>query len=434
MAGLHSYDDGERQSRTPEKYRLLRHFRGGSLASKTAGMGEFRRSMDRPRNFRLYFASAVLALGALIVLLREHRPSFLRPDLHLCAYVTTADGSVAVVDLVKLKTVARIPVGPAPSGIREHPTRPEILGLSSEGGYVWILDARTYQVSARIPVGPLPYALDFSPDGERLYTTTSGNDTVIAIDIHSRAIVSRGRTGREPVLAKATPDGKSLLVVNRREGSLSIHDAATLAMRSRVPVVSQPDDLAVSPDSSLAFVMSRSEPRLSVVDLKRSVLVTNLELAGKPTDLLLKPDGGELYVISPEAHGLQAINTWTHEVGDTMVLGSAPTRGILSADASLLYVSDAAADRVTPVDIANRRIIRDPGKGFPIFGKPLPAVDEPGALRFDPNETLLLAVSQGSGDLAVIRVRTNFLVTMIPVGQRPQELAVKLYGNKEETK
>src|SRR5215475_10306668 len=106
--------------------------------------------MDRPRNFRLYFASVVLAIGALIVLLREHRPSFLRPDLRLCAYVTTADGSVAVVDLVKLKAVAHIPVGPGPSGIREHPSRPEILGVSSLEGYVWILDARTYQVSAHI--------------------------------------------------------------------------------------------------------------------------------------------------------------------------------------------------------------------------------------------------------------------------------------------
>ncbi|PYU10475.1 MAG: hypothetical protein DMG37_20150, partial [Acidobacteria bacterium] len=121
--------------------------------------------MDRPRNFRVYFASVVLGIGALVVLLREHRPSLLRPDLHLCAYVTTADGSVAVVDLVKLKAVAHIPVGPGPSGMREHPTRPEILGVSSLGGYVWILDARTYQVSARILVGPLPYALDFSPDG-----------------------------------------------------------------------------------------------------------------------------------------------------------------------------------------------------------------------------------------------------------------------------
>ena len=68
------------------------------------------------------------------------------------------------------------------------------------------------------------------------------------------------------------------------------------------------------------------------------------------------------------------------------------------------------------------RIIRDPGKGFPV-----PAGDSPTALRFDPAENLLLVVSQGSGDLAVIRVRTNFLLTMIPVGDHPQDLAVKLF-------
>jgi len=384
--------------------------------------------MNRPKNFRAYFLLAALAISGLVVLLREHRPSFLRPDLHLCAYVTTADGNVTVVDLVKLKAVARIAVGPGLSGMREHLTRPEVFGVSSTGGYVWILDARanhfTGQVIARIAVGPLPYALDFSPDGNRIYTTASGNNTLLAIDVRSRAIVARAATGREPVLAHATPDGKTVLVVNRQDGTLGIHDAATLAQRGNVSVVAQPEDVAVLPDSSLAFVLSRSERRISVVDLRRGVLITHLELAGAPTDMFLKPDGGELYVISPEAHGLQAINTETHEVGDYMVLGSAPSRGVLSSDASLLYVSDTAADRVTPVDIFNRRIVRDPGKGFPI-----PAGDAPGALRFDPGspETLLLVVSEGSGDLAVIRVRTNFLLTMIPVGNHPQELAVKLF-------
>ena len=382
--------------------------------------------MNGPKNFRLYFLLAALGIGGIVLLLREHRPSFLRPDLHLSAYVTTADGNVTVVDLVKLKAVARIAVGPGLSGMREHPTRPEIFGLSSTGGYVWILDPRanhfTGQVTARIAVGPLPYALDFSPDGNRIYTTASGNNTLLAIDVKSRAVVGRAMTGREPVLAHVTPDGKTVLVVNRRDGSLGIHDATTLTLRGSVSVVPQPEDVAVLPDGSLAFVLSRSERRISVVDLRRGVLVTHLELAGKPTDMLLKPDGGELYVISPEAHGLQAINTWTHEVGDYMVLGSTPTRGVLSSDASLLYVSDTAGDRVTPVDIFNRRIIRDPGKGFPV-----PAGDSPTALRFDPAESLLLVVSQGSGDLAVIRVRTNFLLTMIPVGDHPQDLAVKLF-------
>jgi YVTN family beta-propeller protein len=382
--------------------------------------------MQSPRNFRVYFLLAVLAIGGIVLLLREHRPSFLRPDLHLSAYVTTADGIVTVVDLVKLRAVARIAVGPGLSGMREHPTRPEIYGVSSAGGYVWILDPRanhfTGQVSARIAVGPLPYALDFSPDGNRVYTTASGNNTLVAIDVKSRAIIARGATGREPVLAHVTPDGKAVLVVNHGDGSLGIHDAMTLAQRGSVSVVAQPEDVAVLPDSSLAFVLSRSERRISVVDLRRGVLVTHLELAGAPTDMILKPDGGELYVISPEAHGLQAINTQTHEVGDYMVLGSAPTRGVLSEDASLLYVSDTAAGRVTPVDIFNRRIVRDPGKGFPV-----PAGDAPAALRFDPEENLLLVVSQGSGDLAVIRVRTNFLLTMIPVGSHPQDLAVKLF-------
>jgi YVTN family beta-propeller protein len=378
--------------------------------------------MNRPKNFRVYFLLAVLAIGGLVLLLREHRPSFLRPGLRLYAYVTTADGSVTVVDLVKLKAFSHFYVGPGLSGLREHPTRAEVYGVSSTGGYVWILDPRINQVTARIPVGPLPYAVDFSRDGTRIFATTSGNDTLLAIDAQSHAIVARAATGREPVLAHVTPDGKSVLVVNRGDASLGIHDAATLAPRGNVPVVPQPEDVAVLPDSSVAFVLSRSERRLSVVDLRRGLLVANLALAGKPTDMLLKPDGGELYVISPESHGLQAINTWTHEVGDYMVLGSAPTRGVLSEDASLLYVSDAAAGRVTPVDIYNRRIIRDPGKGFPV-----PAGDSPAALRFDPAENLLLVVSQGSGDLAVIRVRTNFLVTMIPVGDHPQELAVKLF-------
>src|SRR5229473_8347895 len=192
--------------------------------------------MNRPKNFRAYFLLAALGISGLIVLLREHRPSFLRPDLHLSAYVTTADGNVTVVDLVKLKAVARIPVGPSLSGMREHPTRPEIFGVSTTGGYLWILDPRINQVTARISVGPLPYALDFSRDGNRIYTTASGNNTLVAIDTKSRAIIGRAATGREPVLAHATPDGKTVLVVNRRDGTLGIHDSTTLVQRGSVSV------------------------------------------------------------------------------------------------------------------------------------------------------------------------------------------------------
>jgi YVTN family beta-propeller protein len=138
--------------------------------------------------------------------------------------------------------------------------------------------------------------------------------------------------------------------------------------------------------------------------------------------MLLKPDGGELFVISPDAHGLQAINTWTHEVADTMLLGSAPTTAIITPDESEMYVADRAASRVIPVDIYNRRLL----------GRPIPVGASPSFMRFSPTDrgaqpAMLLVVDESSDDLAVIRTRSDSLITLIPVGPHPERLAVKTF-------
>jgi DNA-binding beta-propeller fold protein YncE len=377
--------------------------------------------MSHSKSPRVYFTLFVLLASALVILLRDHRPSFLRPNLHMYAYVSTADGSVTVIDLARLQTIAKIPVGPNISDLREQTKRNEIWGVSAGGGYVFVLDPPTAKIT-RIPVGTAPYSLDFSPSGDRIYTTASGSDLLIAIDTSSRQVLGRAHTNAEPVQARLTPDGKNIAVINRRAGMLSIHDARTLQLLSSVQVIPQPDEVLITPDSSTAFVMSRTENRLSVVDLERSVLLTNLELAGTPTDMLLKPDGGELYVISPEANGLQAINTWTHEVADTMVLGSSPAFAIMNYDASEMYVADRAASRVIPVDILNRRM----------SAPPIAVGVSPFFMRFSPVERgakspMLLVVDESSGDLAVIRTRSDTLITLIPVGSRPQRLAVKTF-------
>ncbi len=376
--------------------------------------------MSHSKNFRLYFA-LVLLVSAIVILLREHSPSFLRPNLHMYAYVSTADGSLTVVDLAKLQAIAKIPVGPNISDLREHTTRDEIWGVSSAGGYVFVLDTHSNQLT-RIPVGSTPFALDFSPSGDRIYTTASGSDQLVAIDSVSRQVYGRAHTNAEPVQARLAPDGKNIAVVNRRAGTLSIHDARTLQLLDSIPVIPQPDEVVINPDSTLAFVMSRTQNRLSVVDLTRAVLLTNLELGGTPTQMLMKPDGGELFVISPDAHGFQAIETWTHEIADTMLLGSAPASAVINYDASEMYVADRAASHVIPIDIYNRRIL----------SRPINVGASPNVMRFSPADLgakspMLLVVDESSADLAVIRTRTDALITLIPVGNQPQRLAVKTF-------
>ena len=376
--------------------------------------------MSQSKNFRLYFALVLLLTAAVTEILRDHRPSFLRPNLHMYAYVSADDGSLTVVDLAALRAINKIAVGPTISDLREHATRDEIWGVCTSGNHLFVLDAHSNQLT-RIPVGPAPYSLDFSPKGDRIYTTASGSDQLVAVDTASRQVYGRAHTNPEPVQARLAPDGKNIVVVNRRASVISIHDTRTLQLLKSVAVIPQPDEVTILPDSTVAFVLSRTQKRLSVVDLVRGVLVTNLELAGTPTQMLLKPDGGELYVISPDAHGLQAVNTWTHEMGDTLVTGFAPASGILLPEAVEMYVADRAAGRVVPLDIVNRRV-----------GNPITVGASPAAMRFSPAEpgavpAMLLVIDEFSGDLAVIRTRTDSLLTLIPVGSHPQRLAVKMF-------
>ena len=191
-------------------------------------------------HWRMIFLLVLLgALGTREVAL-ELRPSFLRPGLHLFAYVdNTADGTVSAIDLVSLAPVATIPVGARPTGIRAHPSLPEIWGLSSAGGYAWVLDTATNRIVAHIPVGAAPYALDFSPDGSRAYVSASGENGIVAIDTTTRQVVARGHAGRRPWIARVSPSGRLLVVSNRDEGTVSVLDAKSLDSLGSIPVAAR---------------------------------------------------------------------------------------------------------------------------------------------------------------------------------------------------
>jgi len=153
-------------------------------------------NMNRPRNFRVYFLLAALALGGLILLLREHRPSFLRPGLRLYAYVTTADGGITVSTSSSSKpfrTCTSARAFPDCASIPRAPKSLASVAPAATSGF-----STPHQPGHRAHSrGPLPYAVDFSRDGKWLYTTTSGNDTLLALDAQSHAIVARAATGHE---------------------------------------------------------------------------------------------------------------------------------------------------------------------------------------------------------------------------------------------
>src|SRR5580700_7663569 len=236
--------------------------------------------MARRLNYRLLITAVLILALSGIEIAQERRPSFLRPGLRLYAFVANAgDGTVSVVDLIRVSKIATIAVGPAPSGLRAHPKFNQIWGVSTEGGYAFAIDSATGQILARIPVGASPFELDFSRDGNRAYVAASGSSTLVAIDCRTGQIVGRARTGRHPWLARVTPDGKQIVVPNREDSTVEIFDATTLASLATIGVASHPEQVVIMPDSSVAFVSATGSNEVSAVDLKRRVLVTNLRMS-----------------------------------------------------------------------------------------------------------------------------------------------------------
>src|ERR1700676_3334598 len=138
--------------------------------------------MPRRLNYRLLVAAILIVASATVQIAKERRPSFLRPGLRLYAFVGNAgDGTVSVVDLIRVSKIATIAVGPSPSGLRAHPKLNQVWGVSTEGGYAFVIDAPTGRVVSRIPVGASPFAVDFSSDGRLAYVAASGSSSLVAI-------------------------------------------------------------------------------------------------------------------------------------------------------------------------------------------------------------------------------------------------------------
>jgi len=374
--------------------------------------------VTRTLNPRLLLAGLLLLALGVLVLGREQRPSLLRPDLRLHAYVAnTGNGTLSVVDVPSLSVVNTLEVGPRPSGLRAHPTRDEIWGVSTHGGYVWVVDARQGRVTGRIPVGDGAFALDFSPDGQRAFVAASRTGTVTVIDCESKQAIRTASIGKEPWLARVTPDGRTLLVPQRAAHQLILLDAESLATLDSVSVAQGPEHVLVLPDGSKAFVSASGAGQVSVVDLRQRTLLANLPLGSPAASFMLKPDGGELFVSTPDRNSLTILNTWTDEVTETVMAGDRPGSGTMAIGAPyMLYLSDQASGQVRPFVCDLRRLL-----------PPIQVGRSPGASLLTPDEELLLVVNEESDDLAVVRVRAQSLLTLIPVGPSPRGLALKLF-------
>lgn len=388
-------------------------------------------------------AAALLASASAVLAGCGHRgfPEY-PANYHEFAYVTGGgSNTVTVLDLVYLRRDRVLQVGRNPTGLAVNPVKNEVYAVNSGSNSVTVIDATTNNVVSTIGVHQKPYFIAVAPDGKRAYVPNSGSNTVSVIDLDARRQIAVAATGEGPGVARVAPDNRTLVVTNQHAGSVSVYSinesGPPLTLRNAFAGCAGATDVAILPDSSKALVACSGANQVMAIwlaaapdswrgkqdaSLQRDQMLTMLDVGKTPTHLALKPDGGEVFSTNFDSDSISEISTWTNEVLGTYVIGSKPSRAIVSRDDSTMCVTNFGADSVSLYSIDDGRLVGSVRTG-----------SRPDAIAFSADEHLLLVADAGSSDVAVIRMQSQAgpsLVTMLPAGDRPNDMVVKSFHTR----
>lgn len=388
-----------------------------------------------------FFVGILLAL-ALAGCRTEKLPNYPRAYREY-AYVSNGkSNTVSVLDIDTYKSIKTIAVGNNPTGVAANPAGNEVYVVNAGSGTVSVIDAERNLVSGIVRVGEKPYFVAVANDGLRAYVANSASNNLSVIDLPQHKVIRNIPVGKAPGLAQVSANGKLVVTSNREDDSISIIDAQKMAVRSTIQTCRQPTELAFLPDASKVFVTCSGSGQVAVVALEKEIapeternslrmsrqpaaersgdhLLALLDVGQTPLHVAVKPDGGEAFVCNFDSNSVSEIATTTNEVGGSYLIGKNPVRGLISADNSVLYVSNFGSDSVGVYSIDDGKLIGTVNVG-----------SHPDAMALSPNQNFLFVVDTAAGDVSVVRTAAKqgaVLLTIIPVGQQPNDIAVKAF-------
>jgi YVTN family beta-propeller protein len=140
----------------------------------------------------------------------------LRPN-HSELYVTCeASDTVIVVDTLRRRKLAEIPVAGGPTGIAFSPDSTRAFVSNRLDNSVSVIDAELHKVLATIKVGNEPHDLLLDRSGRLLYVLNTSSNDISVIDVASLRRIKNLSASNGPWSLAMSPDGTRLFVTNMK--------------------------------------------------------------------------------------------------------------------------------------------------------------------------------------------------------------------------
>jgi YVTN family beta-propeller protein len=310
-------------------------------------------------------------------------------------YSTSPSGSLFVINIRKLSVAGEVSGLSRPANTYVIPDGRKAFVDNWGTDSVDVIDTCTRAIASSIPIGG-PSLGALSPDGRYLYEITTFGETVSVIDTSSDAIVRRFPV--PPAIALAvSPDGRRLYVGGLQQ--VNVYDIASAALLGSIPTGSLPAWLALTPDGSRVFT-ANFDGTVTMADTRTftPLATLNFGAVSAPEYVTITPDGTQAWV-PLGIGGVEVISTRTGSL-----LASLPTNGMaftveFASHGQEALVSEGGPDTVNSNGVAaTARAVSGTWVTSP-------------------------------GDIRVFWVPTRTVITTIPTGEFPGNVAIAARGD-----
>jgi DNA-binding beta-propeller fold protein YncE len=214
---------------------------------------------------------------------RPHCP-LINPRDELLYVTTELDQTVTIIDPQTLQIVGKVPTGAPESHMLAFSPDGRLGYTANVGpGSVSVLDLVRRKTIAVIPVATHVQRISVSNDGRWVFTSDTEKPRLAVIDTSTNKVERWIELRAEGYGAAPTPDGKWLAIAMPAGNAVAVIDLATMQVVKNVDVPPAPQETLVRPDGQVVYVScdrSHQVAAISTSDWKVEKLID----AGKSAD------------------------------------------------------------------------------------------------------------------------------------------------------
>ena len=306
------------------------------------------------------FAAALCCLSgvAAMPVLAQPAPLFVLNSL---------DANVSVINPLTWTETKRIATGKEPHHIYLTPDEKSVIVANALSDTLTFIDPKTAEVQRVIPGILDPYQLRFSPDMKWFVTAANrlNHIDIYRWDGSNITLVKRVATGKTP--SHLWIDSKSTTVYSTMQDSneLIALDLATQTIKWRTATGSTPADLYGSADDKLILVGLTGGDTVEVFDVsgKQPQRTRVIKTGAGAHAFRALGDGRHVLISNRVANSISKIDLQTLTVVDNYPAPGGPDCMEVSRDGKLIYVTSRWARKLTVIDMASRKVVRQVNVG-----------------------------------------------------------------------